>query len=168
MRFKMRGQKRFSSKRAISRKRANHRRVGMAYVYFLSTMMLVAVIGISALMYARVQRRSAQGADDLMTARLYAQSALERGLAMISTDPNWRTNRGSGAWFTDQSIGDGTFSLDVTILSDADAFPDNDPVLFIGTGVHGVATHKIEMSLEALSDYGGLVISIGSVKRYTG
>ena len=144
------------------------RRRGMAYVYFLSTLMLVAVIGLSSLMYVRIQRRSAQGGDDSMTARLYAQSALERGLAMISMDPNWRSNRGGGAWFTDQSIGDGTFSLDVTILSDADAFPDNNLVQLIGTGVHGLATHKIEMSLEALSDHGGLVISIGSVKRYTG
>ena len=90
-----------------------HRRRGVSYVYFLSTIMLVAVIGLSALMYARIQRRSAQGGDHSIAARFYAQSALELGLAEIHLDPSWRRNLGSGAWFTDEPIGSGTLSLDV-------------------------------------------------------
>ena len=146
----------------------NHPRRGVGYVYFLSTIMLVSVIGLSALMYARIQRRSAQGGDHSIAARFYAQSALELGFAAIHLNPNWRTNLGSGVWFTDQPIGSGTLSLDVSILNDGDGSPDNDPVLLVGTGVHGQATQKIEVTLEALSDKGGLVISIGSAKRTEG
>ena len=54
---------------------------------------------------------------------------------------NWRINLGSGTWFTDQPIGGGTLSLEVSILDDGDGNPDNDSALLIGTGVHGQATH---------------------------
>ncbi len=145
-----------------------YRRRGVGYVYFLSTMMLIAVIGLSALMYARIQWRSAQGGDHSIAARFYAQSALELGFAEIHLDPSWRTSRGGGAWFTDLPIGDGMLSLDVSILADGDGFPDNNPVLLVGTGVHGQATHKIEVTLSTLSDMGGLVTSIGSGKRNEG
>lgn len=146
----------------------HYRRRGVSYIYFLSSIMLLAIIGLSALMYVRVQRRSAQGGDHSIAARFYAQSALELGFAKIHLDPNWRTTLGSGAWFTDQPIGNGMLSLDVSILSDGDGNPDNNPVLLVGTGVHGQATHKIEVTLGALSDNGGLVISIGSGKRTAG
>lgn len=145
-----------------------HRRRGVGYVYFLSTVMLVMVIGLSALMYARIQLRSAQAGNHSLAARFYAQSALELGFAETQRDPNWRTNLGSGAWFTDQPIGGGTLSLEVAILSDGDANPNNNPILLIGTGVHGQATHKIEVTLTALSDMGGLRTAIGSAKRFTG
>ncbi len=145
-----------------------HRRRGVSYVYFLSTMMLVAVIGLSALMYARIQRRSAQGGDHSIAARFYAQSALELGFAEIHLDPDWRTTLGSGIWISDQPIGDGTLSLEVSILNDGDGNPDNDPALLVGTGVHGQATHKIEVTLGVLSDKGGTVTSIGSGKRNEG
>ena len=145
-----------------------HRRRGVGYVYFLCTAMLVMVIGLSALMYARIQLRTAQAGNHSMAARFYAQSAIELGIAEIHLDPSWRTNIGSGAWFSDLPIGSGTLSLDVTILSDGDAFPDNNPVLLIGTGVHGQVTHKIEAMLGALSTSGGLVTSVGSGKRSTG
>ena len=145
-----------------------HRRRGMGYVYFLSTTMLLTVIGLSALMYARIERRSAQAGDHSIAARFYAQSALELGFAEIHLDPNWRNNLGSGVWLKDQPIGNGTLSLDVSILDDGDGNLDNDPILLIGTGVHGQATHKIEVTLEALSDKGGLVNSPASGKRHEG
>jgi hypothetical protein len=131
-------------------------------------MMLVAVMGLAALMDARIQRRSAEGGDYSIQARFLAQSALELAFAEIHLDPDWRTKLGSGAWFTDHPIGDGTLSLDVTILPDADGIPENNPVLLVGTGVCGPATHKIEVTLETLSDMGGLVTSAGTGKRSAG
>jgi hypothetical protein len=131
-------------------------------------MLLVMVIGLSALMYARIQRRSAQDGNHAMEARFYAQSALELGFAKIHLDPDWRTNLGTGAWITDQPIGGGTLSLDVSILDDSDGNPFNDPVRLIGTGVHGQTQHRMEVTLGVLSDKGGLVTSIGSGKRSTG
>ncbi|MCP4246502.1 MAG: hypothetical protein GY778_05585, partial [bacterium] len=136
--------------------------------YFLSMMMLVGVIGLSAVTVTRVQLRTAEGSNDASAARLYAQSAIELGMAMVQQDSNWRTTLGSGVWFTDQPIGAGTMTLESTIISDADANPENDPVVLIGTGVHGQATHKVEVTLTALSDRGGLAIASGSWKRNTG
>ena len=153
---------------ATGTRAGKYRRRGAGYVFFLGTMMLVFVIGLSALMYARIQRRWAQGGDHSIAARFYAQSALELGFVEIHLDPNWRTSLGSGAWFTDLPIGSGTLSLEVSIEDDGDGNPENDPVLLIGTGVHGQATHKTEVTLEALSDQGGLVTSIGSGKRNEG
>ena len=72
-----------------------YRRRGSGYVYFLSTMMLVAVIGVSALMAARIRLRAAGGSNDATAARFYAQSAIELGLVMIQQDGAWRTSRGS-------------------------------------------------------------------------
>jgi hypothetical protein len=144
-----------------------HRRRGAGYVYFLSTIMLVAVIGVSALMFARISQRSALGGDSAIAARFFAQSAIELGLAEMHLDPDWRTNRGSGAWFTDKPIGGGTLSLEVSIIKDGDGNPYNDPVLLVGTGVHGHATHRLEVTLGALSEKGGLVASPASVKRHT-
>jgi hypothetical protein len=146
----------------------HHRRRGMSYVYFLGTVMLVSVVGLSAAMYARIQLRFARQSDHSVSARFYALSALELGLARINLDPDWKANLGSGVWFTDQQIAEGTCSLEVSILDDADGNPHNDSVLLVATGVHGEATHKIEVTLEALSDSGGLVIAAGSAQRHAG
>ena len=143
----------------------SHRRRGVGYFYFLSTMMLIAVIAVSALMAARIQLRSAGGTNDSAGARLYAQSAIELGLAMIQQDDAWRSSLGSGAWFTDLPIGDGTMSLESAIVSDADGYPNNDPVVFVGTGVHGQAKRRIEVTISTLSDKGGLVIAPESWRR---
>lgn len=146
------------------------RRRGVSYVYFLSVMMLLSVIGLSAIMSARIERRAVQSGDDALIARYYAQSALELAYTKINLDPNWRTNLGSGAWYTNQSIGDGELSLSATIFvnADGDGISENDPVLLVGTGVYGRATHKIEVTLSTLSDKGGLVVAEGSARRNTG
>jgi hypothetical protein len=93
------------------------------------------------------------------------QSAIEMGLAMIRRDATWRGKLGSGVWFADLPIGNGTMSLECFIVSDKDGNPENDAVILIGAGVHGQATHRIQVTLEALSDKGGLVISPGSWER---
>ncbi len=153
---------------ATSLKANKFRRRAVAYIYFLSATLLVSVIGLSALMYSRIQRRSAQDGNNALVARFYAQSALELGLTQINLDPDWRTTFSSGTWFADMPLGRGTFSLDVSILNDGDANPNNNSVLFVGTGVCDQSTHKIEITLVSLSDRGGLVISNGGGKRSTG
>lgn len=165
MSFMIGGPKRFARKRAISRKRPNHRRRAFAYVYFLTTMMLVGIMGLSGVTIARIQFRSSQGTSDVTEARLYAQSAIELGMAMIQQDSVWRTNLGGGAWFTNQAIGDGTMSLNVSIVADGDGNADNNPVILIGMGVKDEAQHRMEVTLTALSDLGGMVISPESWQR---
>ena len=135
------------SKRAISRRSPNHRPRAFAYVYFLTTMMLVGIMGLSGLTIARIHFRSSQGTSDVTEARLYAQSAIELGMAMIQQDSVWRTNLGGGAWFTNQVIGAGTMGLVV----DDDYYADN-------VGTFTVALHVPEPPVVAL-----LVLGIGFI-----
>ena len=103
----------------------------------MGTAMIVTIIGLSALMAVRIQRRGAEGSNDLGAARFYAQAAIEHGFAKINQDPDWRTNFGSGFWLTNQQIHGGTYSLDATFIDDGDGKPENDDVVLTGTGVHG-------------------------------
>ena len=70
-----------------------YRRRGVGYVYFLGAMMLIAVIGLSARLVARIQLRTAGSTHDSTAARLYAQSAIELGMAMMQ-----RTSPGETSW----------------------------------------------------------------------
>ena len=143
----------------------DHRRRGVAYVFFLGIAMFVTIIGLSALTVVRIQRRDANNANDLSAARLYAQSAIELGFATLHLDPAWRDNLGSGTWYSDAPIGTGALNLEVSITDDGDEHVGNDPLLLTGTGVCGQARHIIEVTLVALSDNGGLVVSPGSWKQ---
>ena len=140
-----------------------HRRRGSSYVFFMGTAMIVMIIGISALMAVRIQRWGAEGSNDLAAARFYAQSAIEHGFAMFNQDTDWRTNLGSGFWVTDLVIYGGTFSLEATIIDDGDGKPENDDVVLTGTGVHGPATHKMQVTL--IAQTGGVVLASGSWQR---
>jgi Tfp pilus assembly protein PilX len=127
------------------------------------TAMMVTLIGMSALQVIRVQRRSARSGARSTQAHYNAQSAIEMGFVMITQDPAWRTNLGSGDWFTDKSIGTGTMSLNATIQDQSDSDPDNDLVVLIGTGVEGQATHKMQVIAHA--DRGGMLVEPGSWMR---
>lgn len=140
-----------------------HRRRGSSYVFFMGTAMVVMIIGLSALMAVRIQRRGAEGSNDLAAARFYAQSAIEYGFAMFNQDADWRANLGSGFWFTDLVIYGGTFSLEVTFIDDGDGKPGNDDVVLTGTGVHGPATHKMQVTL--IAQTGGVILAPGSWQR---
>ncbi len=139
------------------------RRRGSSYVFFMGTAMIVTIIGLSALMAVRIQRRGAEGSNDLGAARFYAQSAIEHGFAMINQDPDWRTNLGSGFWLTNQQIHGGTYSLEATFIDDGDGKPENDDVVLTGTGVHGPSTHKTRVVLTAQGT--GVALSPGSWQR---
>ena len=148
---------------------SHHRRRGVGYVYFLSTMMLIAVIGVSALMAARIQLRTAGGTNDSTAARLYAQSAIELGLLMIRDNPQWWITLGTGTWLADTAIGDGTFSLEVILAPAGDEQDDGaDPALLIGTGTRGQAQHRTEVTVAPISAKGGFAISPGSWQRNAG
>ncbi len=133
-------------------------------MFFLGTAMLVTVIGLSSLMLVRVQRRGAETANDLTSARFCAQAAIEYGFARINADPDWRTTLGSGTWATNQAIGSGYFDLAATIDDDGDAQGiSNDPLVLTGTGVSGQARHRAEVTVVVSGDE--LIISPGSWKR---
>lgn len=135
--------------RLRSRLRHNRRRASI-YVAVLGYAAIVTVIGLSALLAIRVQRRSAEGESDLAEARLYARSAIELGMWLVNNDPNWRSTQSIGAWATDEAIGTGTYSLEAADPNDSDlANSITDSLLLTSTGSSGVARHRTQVTLEA-------------------
>jgi len=127
-----------------------HRRRGSMYVAVIGCSLVITVIGVSALLATRIERRAAEGTSDLSDARVYAQSAVYLGMYMIQSDPNWRTTRSSGVWKSNQPIGDGTYSLSGVdpidgILSNS----TSDPLVLSGTGSLGQSRYKLQVTLVA-------------------
>ena len=94
------------------RRSREHRRRGSMYVAVLGSAMAVTVMGLSAIMLARVERSEVGGLTDAAAARFYAQSAIEIGQQRIRQDSNWRTTYTSGVWETNRAIGTGTYTLE--------------------------------------------------------
>ncbi len=122
-------------------------RRGSSYLFFMGPIMLVAVIGLTALMATRVQLRSAERTRDSTAARFYAQSGIELGILDIRKNPNWWQS--AGAWATNVAIGNGTYSLTVVVAPDVIALADGtDPARLISTGRCGKATHVVQVDVD--------------------
>jgi len=112
--------------------------------------MLVTILGVSALLVQRVQRRSEKWSGEMAKARSYAHTAVQMGFLLISQDPDWRTNRTSGTWINGQAVHDGTFSLSVVDPNDGDlADSPTDSVVLTGTGYMGSSRHRTQVTLVA-------------------
>jgi hypothetical protein len=123
-------------------------RRGTVYLLVLGTALMVSVLGMSTLMITRIHRRSSQAVADVTEARLYAQAALRMGLMRIENDADWRFAHPSGVWESDVPIGNGTYTLEGVDPSDNDLDDaPEDPVVLIGTGKKGAATHKTQITL---------------------
>jgi Tfp pilus assembly protein PilX len=139
----------------ISRTTSGHRalrlrrRAGAIYLIVLATSMLVALLGLSALMAARLRLRNAGPTGDMLEAQLYAQSAIELGRYWINQDPNWRTSRTKGYWAQNVALGKGKYSLYVVDPNGTGALNQNttDPVTLTGTGMRGTATQQVQVTL---------------------
>lgn len=128
----------------------HNRRRGSTYIVVLGSSLVVTVIGMAAVMAARVERRSTEGAADMTAARFYAQSAIELGCYLIDSDPNWRTNRVNGTWVSNRTIKTGTLSLLGVDPNDADLSNSaTDPLVLTGIGVEGEAKYNLQVSLQA-------------------
>ena len=124
------------------------------YVLILAASLLVSVIGVSALLAARVQHRTASSADDIVKARLNAQSALNLALLAIDQDPNWRQTYTHDTWEPVVSVGDGTCKWKLVDDKDADLKDDPfDSVSIVAWGMAGVATQKLSVRLETEPEF---------------
>ena len=137
-----------SERGPFNRRVRPNRRGAAIYIVVLGTALLVSLLGLSALLAKRVQRRLAQDATDMAEARLYAQAAVEIGLLRIKNNSAWRTAFPNGVWVADQAIGSGTYTLHGVDPTDADlADSTGDPVVLTGIGVKGRATQKMRVTL---------------------
>ncbi|MEZ6048365.1 MAG: carbohydrate binding domain-containing protein [Planctomycetaceae bacterium] len=122
------------------------------YLSVLLVSVLVSLLGMSALVVKRVQRRNHQAAMDASQARFIAQSALRIGMLNIENDSNWRYNFPNGTWEEDVSLMGGTYTLEAYDPSDGD-LSDNpeEPVVLIATGTKGAASQKTQLTLSPVN-----------------
>ncbi len=125
------------------------RRRGSIYPAVLAYASLVTIIGLSALLALRLQRRASEGEIDFSQARLHARSAIEMGMWVLENDPDWRTTLPNGVWVKDGPIGTGAYTLEGVDPNDAELADSNlHPLVLTGTGVQGAARHKTQVRLE--------------------
>lgn len=128
----------------IHHTRRGHRQRGSVYVLVLGASLLVATIGISSLMAARVQLRATSSSRDQGEARELARTAVDRGLwEMNNNNAGWRAVFEAGT-LTDISFGNGAFSLQAVDPVDNKLLDDpSDPVFLIGIGKSGNARYML-------------------------
>jgi hypothetical protein len=114
----------------------------------LGVSVLVAVIGIGALLTARVATRATAGGNDAAEADALALSAIEQALALMNAHPNWRTAYQSGQESPPQALGRGTFTWRVVDELNGDLADDPaQPVRLYGTGSVGQARRVYSVML---------------------
>jgi hypothetical protein len=125
-------------------------RRGSAYILILGVSMIVAALAYGALLVTRAKGRTAVELSDAAQARQYARDAIELGRVWISQDVNWRTNRTSGVWVSNQPIGSGTFTLEASDPLDGNiANLPHDLLVLKATAAKGNARHVLQVTLQA-------------------
>lgn len=125
----------------------NRKRKAVLLVFVLGTAMLIAVIGLSALLSARIEHRGANAEADAIAAQWCAVSGVELARQHIADDVNWRTGRGGGNWYSNKANGTGSFSVSVSLIPDADTDAFNDPCTITSTGVCNGTTRQIQVTV---------------------
>ena len=141
-------------------------RGGSIYFIVLGVCLLVTLIGMGAVLAARVQARVVSQTSDCGGARLYARSGIELG-TYLANQANFRSTYSNGVWLSGQHIGDGSFTL--SGVNATANLPlnneDTDPVNLTVTGYKGAAVHITQVQLvsrpvplgclETSADFGG-------------
>lgn len=125
------------------------RQKGSAYLIVLGAALLVATIGVTSLLAARVQRRSANSSADAAQAREMARSAIDLGLGTIKDNPlDWRALLAADP-YTGVAFNGGYLRLIVEDPADSNLLNnDTDPVRLKGVGVFKSAGYGLQVTLD--------------------
>jgi hypothetical protein len=128
-------------------------RTGGVYVAVLGSAMIVALLGMCALIGQRIERRLVSNSADIRQAQLNASTAVELALLTMKQDSNWRSNYTNGNWFTNRSTGAGTCTVNVVDPIDGSLSnnPD-DPVTVTGIGYSGQAEQRVKVTVDPKKD----------------
>ncbi len=130
-------------------RRSKSLRTGGIYIAVLGTALIVALLGMSALIGQRLQNRMLVAESDIRQAELNAKSAVELGLLTMKQDTNWRTNFSNGDWFVKRGTNSGTCTLNVTDRIDSSLSNDpDDPFVMLGIGYSGQAVQRFELTVD--------------------
>lgn len=125
------------------------RRTGAVYIAVLGSAMLIALLGMCALIGQRIQNRLVVASTDIRQAQLNANTAVELAILAMKQDTNWRTTYSNGNWFTNRSTGIGACTanvvdpIDATLSGGAD-----DPVVVTGIGYSGGAAQRLQVTVD--------------------
>lgn len=103
---------------------ADSRRRAMGYAAVLSVVMLVTVMGLGALMTARLNLHSTTALADGAAADALARSMLELAAHRLGKDDAWRSRYANDTWTADESVGRGTFAFKLVDETDGDLTDD--------------------------------------------
>lgn len=133
----------------MTARRNTLRRSGGVYIAVLGTALIVALLGLSALVGQRLQNRLIVASTDIRQAQLNANTAVDLGLLSMKQDTNWRTTYANGNWFTNRSTAAGTCTLNVIdpIDSSLSNNPD-DPIVVTGIGYSGQAEQRLKVTVD--------------------
>lgn len=116
-------------------------RRGSAYIIVLSTVLLVAVAGVSGVIAVREQRRSVEMSVEVDKARFIAQSAMELAEGQLQNTTSYRSGITSGTVVSSRAIAGGTMRVAAADPSDSNLGNSTlDDVVLTATGVYGNAT----------------------------
>lgn len=126
-----------------------HRDRGVAMLVVLVVVAMATVLGTAFLAAQTTTTGITKNLEDQAVARQIAESGLLLIQNKIKNDPTWRTGRTQGVWVNNQSLGQGTFTAEI---SDADGDPSNnpeDPFVLTVTGKFGNVTHVVRSNVLA-------------------
>lgn len=159
--------------------RNNSRRTGGVYVAVLGSAMIIALLGMCALIGQRIENRLVTLSSDIRKAQLNASTAVDLALLAMKQDTNWRTTYSNGNWFTGRSTGNGTCT--VNVVDPNDGVLNNgsdDPVVVTGIGYSGQAEQRLKVTVDPRKDplsclrsavaVGGTVTLSGDILRTNG
>jgi hypothetical protein len=136
-----------------ARRNKPSRRHGGVYVAVLGSALIIALLGMCALLGQRIENRLVASSTDIRQAQLNANTAVELALLTMKQDTSWRTNYSNGNWFTGRSTGNGTCTANVVDPNDGSlSNGSDDPVVVTGIGYSGQAEQRLKITVDARKD----------------
>jgi hypothetical protein len=132
--------------------RSKNRRGGV-YIAVLGSAMIIALLGMCALIGQRIENRLVVASTDIRQAQLNANTAVELAILAMKQDTNWRTTYSNGNWFTTRSTGIGSCTANVVDPIDANlAGGADDPVVVTGIGYSGGAEQRAQVIIDPMKN----------------
>jgi len=134
---------------ARSGTRVGHgRRRGTLYVAVLSTALIVTVIGLAALLGARLLQRATSLTENAVRADIQAQTTIDRALLRLVNDATWRARYINDTWTAPETLDGVTTSFKLVDELDGNLANDpNQPVRLHGRAAVGDALRIYSVQL---------------------
>src|SRR6188508_2425124 len=130
-------------------RRNKQRRQGGIYLAVLATAMVVALLGMTAMIGQRLQNRMLVASTSIRQAQLNAGTAVELGLLAMKQNTNWRNTYSTGPVFTNLSATSGTCSLTIADPADGNiSVGADDPIVLTGIGYSGDAQQRVQVTVD--------------------